>query len=299
MNLVNSLHSALGHPEAFWLVLTSLGRDEVFIVVLALYSWLVNPGGMRQLGLAFSLSYLANTLLKFGFNLPRPFTSDPSVASAAAKATATGPGLPSGHTQQSAALWLGMAWQLATSGRPAPDRKQRWFGVLAVVLVVAVSLSRLVLGVHYLADVLAGLLLGVGFAWLAATRAEWVKKLLVWNIWVPLLALLLAAALPTTAPREYSVGLGLLAGFWLLRRNFSAPSSWPARIGIAAAGLLLVFTVYIGLSVLPQALRDLGVVRALKYGLLVLMAGEGVPRLFRTWMPETDARSSVPGVTKT
>ncbi|MFC6664040.1 hypothetical protein ACFP9V_00815 [Deinococcus radiopugnans] len=30
--------------QPFWLVVTNLGRDEVFIVVLALYTWLWNPG---------------------------------------------------------------------------------------------------------------------------------------------------------------------------------------------------------------------------------------------------------------
>lgn len=286
MSLVNALHSALDHPESLWLALSTLGRDEVFIVILALYSWLVNPGGMRRLGVAFSLSYLSNTLLKYGLNLARPFASDPSVASAAAQAGAGGPGLPSGHAQMSATLWLGMAWQLATAGRGRP-----WIWVLCVALTVLVALSRLVLGVHYPADVLVGLLLGTGFAWLAALRLPWLG----WNVWVPLVALVIAAFLPGGTPREYSAGLGLLAGFWLLRREFLAPATWGARLGVAVTGLVLVFAVYFGLSaVLPQAIRDLGLGRAVRYALLVLMAGEGVPRLLKTWLPQA---SGTPGVT--
>ncbi|MFC4453340.1 phosphatase PAP2 family protein [Deinococcus sonorensis] len=269
MDIVHSLHAALGGPEPLWLALTSLGRDEVFIVVLALYSWLVNPAGMRRLGVAFGLSYLLNSLLKYGLNLSRPFALDPAVASPAAQATGGGPGFPSGHAQLSATLWLGMAAQLG----------RRWFWWVAGVLVLLISLSRIVLGVHYPLDVLGGLLLGGLFAWVA------VSGRFPWNWWVPVLLLVVAAALPASVPREYSVGLGLTAGFWLLRPTFQAPRSWPARIGVAVVGLVLVFAVYFGLSaLLPHAIRDLGGVRAVRYFLLVLMAGEVVPRVLRFWM---------------
>jgi|GEM_PF-974032 len=286
MSLVQTLHSALDHPEGLWLALTTLGRDEVFIVILALYSWLVNPAGMRRLGVAFSLSYLSNTLLKYGLHTDRPFVSDPAVASAAAQAGAGGPGLPSGHAQMSATVWLGIAWQLAASGRGRP-----WIWALCVALTVLVSLSRLVLGVHFLADVLVGMLLGTAFAGLAAARVPWQRwGVLGWNVWVPLTALIVAAVLPGGAPREYSAGLGLLAGFWLLRREFLAPATWGARLSVAVTGLVLVFAVYFGLSAaLPPAVRDAGLGRALRYALLVLMAGEGVPRLLKVWLPQTGA----------
>jgi len=289
MNLVTALHTALDHPESFWLAVTTLGRDEVFIVILALYSWLVNPAGMRRLGVAFSLSYLSNTLLKYGLNLPRPFASDPTVASAAAQAGAGGPGLPSGHAQMSATVWLGMGWQLASSGRGTP-----WLWGLCTAFTLLVALSRLVLGVHYPADVLVGLLLGTAFAWLAAARVPWQRwSLLGWNVWVPLAAVVIAAFLPAGTPREDSAGLGLLAGFWLLRREFLAPTNWGARLGVAVAGLVLVFAVYFGLSaVLPPTIRDSGLGRALRYALLVLMAGEGVPRLLKMWLPRSQMQLS-------
>ena len=276
-DLVRSLHTALDHPESLWLAITLLGRDEVFIVVLALYSWLVNPEGMRRLGVAFSLSYLTNSALKYGLHLPRPFTHDPALASAAARATAGGPGLPSGHAQLSASLWLGMAWQLSELGRG-----RRWLWALSIVVVLLVSLSRLVLGVHYPSDVLIGLLIGVLFAWLAAARLAFLG----WNIWLPLLLLAGSAFLPATAPREFAVGLGLLAGFWLLRSEFAAPTTWAGRLGVALIGLALVFAVYFGLAaVLPHSIRESGLGRALRYALLVLMAGEGVPRLLKFWLP--------------
>ncbi|UBV43407.1 phosphatase PAP2 family protein [Deinococcus taeanensis] len=259
--------------EPFLLAVTNLGRDEVFIVALALYTWLVRPSGGRDLGVAFALSYLLNTALKYGLDLPRPFQVEPGAASAAAQATAGGPGLPSGHAQMSATLWLGMAAQL----RQGPVL------VAAATLVALVSASRLLLHVHYPSDVIVGLLLGGAFALLAA-RAHFPQAQ--WARWVPPLVVLLAAALvPAGSPREVGAGLGLLAGFWAVRPSFAPPRDWATRLLVGALGLVLVFGVYFALGALPEALKDLGLVRALRYALLVLMAVEVVPAVLRRWLP--------------
>lgn len=266
--------------EAFWLAVTTLGRDEVFIVVLALYTWLVRPGGGRDLGVAFAVSYLVNTLLKYGLNEPRPFTSDPGVASAAAKATAGGPGMPSGHAQMAATLWGGIAAQLRVG----------WVWIVAVVLVLLIAVSRLILHVHSPLDVLVGLLLGAVFAGMAArvrfpqgTSLRWVP---------PLVALAVAAFLPSGGPREYAVGLGLFAGFWWARPAFRTPDTAAGRVIVAVVGLLVVFAVYFGLAALPHGIRDLGLVRALRYGLLVVVATEAVPALLRRWLPTAGTRAA-------
>lgn len=259
--------------ETLWLMVTNLGRDEVFIVVLALFTWLVRPQGGRELGVAFALSYLLNTALKYGLNLPRPFTNDPSVASEAARATAGGPGLPSGHSQMSATLWLGIAAQLRSAG----------FTVFAVLLVALIAASRLLLNVHYPSDVIVGLLLGVAFALLAARVHFPQAGLLRWG--VPAVLLLVAAFVPAGAPREFGTGLGLLAGFWASRPTFAPPRDWAGRLIVAVLGLVMVFAVYFALGALPQELKDMGVVRALRYALLVLVATEGVPLALRRWLP--------------
>lgn len=263
--------------ESFWLAVTNLGRDEVFIVALALYTWLLCPRGGRDLGVAFALSFLVNTALKYGLNLPRPFTSDPSLASEAAQATAGGSGLPSGHTQMSLTLWGGMAAQL----------RQPIFTGFALVLVALIALSRLVLHVHFPSDVLVGALLGLVFALWAARGNFPLHAAGRWT--VPALALLAGLLFPH-APRELGTGLGLLAGFWAARPDFSPPRDWTGRLIVAGAGLLVVFAVYLGLGALPVSVKDLAVVRVLRYALLVLVAAEGVPRLLRRWLPRVTSR---------
>jgi undecaprenyl-diphosphatase len=65
---------------------------------------------------------------------------------------------PSGHALGSAALWATVAWLLSTSRAAGVAR------VLALVVPTLVAASRVLLGVHFPSDVVAGLLLG----WLVA-----------------------------------------------------------------------------------------------------------------------------------
>ena len=72
---------------------------------------------------------------------------------------------PSGHSTQAAAAWLALA-AVAVAWLPAgadtPRRRRLLWGGAATVA-VAVALSRVYLGVHWLTDVLAGLALGAGW----------------------------------------------------------------------------------------------------------------------------------------
>jgi len=79
-------------------------------------------------------------------------------------ATAGGASFPSGHTAGSAALYGILVLMCA----PVLTRGWRLLVVVAgTVFVLAVGASRVVLGVHYLSDVVAGLALGL--AWAAGT----------------------------------------------------------------------------------------------------------------------------------
>lgn len=118
-------------------------------------------------------------VLKSIFQLPRPPGATEPVAlqwlpSALAVildsiTTADGPGFPSGHALGSTMVWGGLALVLHRGSL------QTHLGA-ASALVVLISVSRLVLGVHYAVDVVVGIGLGVialgSLYWFASTGSE-------------------------------------------------------------------------------------------------------------------------------
>ena len=83
----------------------------------------------------------------------------------------TGFSFPSGHATLSAALYGFFMYLLY---RMMPTGRKRTAAIAALaLLIVLIAFSRLYLGVHYLSDVLGGLLLGAAFAYLGAV---FVKK---------------------------------------------------------------------------------------------------------------------------
>ncbi|MGA2165049.1 MAG: phosphatase PAP2 family protein [Solirubrobacteraceae bacterium] len=74
----------------------------------------------------------------------------------------TSSSFPSGHATQASAFWLSLV--LAAHAARATPLLTRLLTLAAVLLVAAVAASRVYLGVHYPSDVIAGVLLGTGWA---------------------------------------------------------------------------------------------------------------------------------------
>ncbi|MBX0286904.1 phosphatase PAP2 family protein [Haloarcula salinisoli] len=164
-------------------VLTQLG-DFWFVSTASLLSyWLASAtprlgrGLTRERGAVLvglvATAATVSIALKAVFAFPRP--PNPEIVAAAAElpwpvepfyesvVTGQGYGFPSGHATTTVLVWGGFAWALRVG-----TRRQRYAVAAAVVAVV--SLSRLVLGVHYLVDVVAGAAIAGAVLWLAVTR---------------------------------------------------------------------------------------------------------------------------------
>jgi membrane-associated phospholipid phosphatase len=86
---------------------------------------------------------------------------------------ALGPSFPSGHSSTAAAFFAGAALLL---GRSRSHRARAALTGVAVGVAVAVAMSRVLLDVHWLSDVIAGLLLG--WAWFAVCSMAFGGRLL-------------------------------------------------------------------------------------------------------------------------
>lgn len=135
-----------------WLYLTRhQRRDDVLLV-----------GGLLACGVGLYRG------LKYLFRLPRPgspvIDSEvlPSVIAPLYEgaAHATGYGFPSGHATSAAVVYIGLATVLTVG-----TRRQRF--AVAGAVVTLVGFSRVVLGVHFLVDVVAGVATGTALVALA------------------------------------------------------------------------------------------------------------------------------------
>ncbi len=253
-----------GSLDGVFLLITNLGSEFGYIALLTL-TFMLAPRVGRQLGLWFGVGVAINTAFKYGFNLPRPFTLEPEITSAAAKATAAGPGLPSGHSQNAAFFWGVLAIYIS--------RPIIWVACIVVTLLVA--FSRLYLGVHFLDDVLLGLALGAGMAFIA-TRLE-VGRI---NGIVAFGLLVALGALSALLPEDYGRTFGVLWGFFSASATFTPPAKPLPRVAFALGGLALALALYVGSSLLlPESIKRSGIGNFLRFALLTFAVAELYPRL--------------------
>jgi hypothetical protein len=134
---------------ALFHLLTYLG-DPVTLLLLVTTGYLLAdhlgvPPTRMAAAIALGLGGLTLTLaLKHGFALPRP-----------PGAGTDGFGFPSGHAIGATVVYGGLAGLVAPDDRRVPG--------VAAALVVLVATSRVVVGVHYLVDVVVGVAVGVGY----------------------------------------------------------------------------------------------------------------------------------------
>ena len=156
LNLQNFAQKTIG-LQAFQ-VLTYLGDFYVWVIFAAIYLLYTYFGLRKQLGSAIELGiFLVTTtaltyFTKMVFARPRPNCSGISVYSEDLISSFS---YPSGHVSRAAGAFLVLS------------RGSRTKESLAVIAVFLVSLSRIILGAHYLTDVIGGVFLSLAVQRLA------------------------------------------------------------------------------------------------------------------------------------
>ncbi|MFI6295302.1 phosphatase PAP2 family protein [Nonomuraea sp. NPDC050790] len=293
-----ALQALPGGLEPVMEAVSLFGSEQTFLFLLPILYWCVSPRLGLRLGVVVLGAAASNAVLKLLFHAPRPYWLDARVRPLSLEGTF---GLPSGHAQIAAATWGALA---AAVRRP-------WAWWTAAAAAGLIGLSRVYLGVHFISDVVAGLVLGAAVLLLVLKLEEpavrwWrgmaLSRQLAASALVSVLPLGAAAladapyagwslpaawrqagdvdpaALDTLVAMCGSV-LGMLAGASVMYRLgwFSVSGTLGHKAARWALGSVVVGLVWFGLR---ELLPEHEVLRYLRYALLTLWVQLGAPLTF-------------------
>jgi membrane-associated phospholipid phosphatase len=276
-------------------VLTHLGEETVFMVLTVFIFWCVSKRNGYYLLLVGYAGTICNQCLKLLFRIPRPWVMDSNFTIVeSARAQATGYSFPSGHTQSAVGLFGGIA----------RFTKKKWLRVIAIVLLLVVSFSRLYLGVHTPLDVGVSFLIGTVLVFALYPLMERVDQVpnLLLKIIIGIVVLSGVYVLfvelfpfPADIDTENLAGgvenaykmlgatLGLLVGFLLDNSvvHFDTKAVWWAQLLKLILGLTLLLLIQKGLKAPLLALLHGGqAAGTVRYFLMVFFASGIWPMTF-------------------
>ena len=273
--------------------ITYLGDEVAFLVIALILFWCVDKRkGYYILSVGF-IGTIANQFMKLWFRIPRPWVLDSSLQPMEqALEGAGGFSFPSGHTQTSVGTFGGIAY----------TTKNKLIRIACLVLAVLVPFSRMYVGVHTPMDVGVGAAMAILLIFLVHPFVF--KK--DGKYFPVLMAVMTAMAIAYMCfvelypfpvdidPERLLSGknnaytmLGCLVGLlivyivdekWL---RFPVKGVWWVQIIKIVVGLLLVLAIKSGLKTPLNALFGEFVGRAVRYFLMVIMAGIVWPLSFK------------------
>lgn len=273
--------------------ITYLGDEVAFLVIALILFWCVDKRkGYYILSVGF-IGTIANQFMKLWFRIPRPWVLDSTLQPMEqALEGAGGFSFPSGHTQSSVGTFGGIAYTI----------KNKLIRIVCIVLAVLVPFSRMYVGVHTpmdvgVAAVMAVLLIflvhpfvfkkdGKLFPVLMAIMTAMAVAYLCFVELYPFPADIDPERLLSGKNNAYTM-LGCLVGLlivyivdekWL---RFPVKGVWWVQIIKIVVGLLLVLAIKSGLKTPLNALFGEFVGRAVRYFLMVIMAGIVWPLSFK------------------
>ena len=221
---LNQIHIYAGRWLDFLMVAFTHCGDEIFYILLIPFLfWCVNKRLATIVGLTFLFSTVFNDIIKFAFNKPRP--NPLNLAEGIAQLNnvycpPSSPGFPSGHAQNAVVFWGLLAYTI----------RRRLFSIFAVFMIVAISYSRLYLGVHFFGDVAGGIIIGCMVFTCAVLLIPYFDRL--WNLQL-LSAIIIFVMMPIAVaiafPDDATVkSLGVFSGFSIglivTKNRFGEPS---------------------------------------------------------------------------
>lgn len=276
----------------FMLTVTHLGEETAFLVIALIVFWCVDKyQGYYLLGVGL-LGNLCNQFLKIVCRIPRPWVKDPNfTALEAAIPEATGYSFPSGHSQTA----------VGTFGCIAATQKNKLIRAVCIAFMILVPFSRMYVGVHTPADVLvgSGMALVMIFALkpLLLGKKENISHFFTAMTFLSVAYICFVELYPfpadvdadnlASAVKNGYTFLGCFVGVVIVylvdenKLHFQTDAIWWAQILKALGGLLLVLAVKAGAKPILEAFLPEMPARAVRYCLIVVVAGIVWPLTFR------------------
>lgn len=194
--------------------------------------------------------------------------------------SAQGYSFPSGHSNNAMTMY----------GSTAAVMKKTWIWITAAVIVLLVGISRVIVGVHYPTDVLAGWTMGIVIIVVMSFLQKKVQKR-----WILYLVLVLLASVGWFYCRsnDYFNGFGMMIGFFggvLFEQKFVKFEEthvwWKIILRILAAGGLFVglnklFKLPFPKDLLEEASMTQYIIRTVRYMLVIFLLVGVYPMSFR------------------
>lgn len=235
----------------FFKIVTWFGYTTFYMIFLSVGYWLWSYRSFTRLAVMIAVSGLLNAWLKDFWQDPRPLFP-PSLDAKAAESF----GLPSGHAQISATLWIWLCLEM----------RKGWLWFVGIFTIMLICLSRLYLAVHDVEDILGGLAIA-----LVLITAFWNMPLRKFVSsrrplkWEPLAALVVfQALLITTWSGDHgpggAAGLGGFALAWLIgaelarRAGCRRPEGVLGAAIIGVVGIVGLFALYAGAIKVAEAI---------------------------------------------
>ena len=275
------------------LAITHLGEETAFLAIALIVFWCVDKyEGYYLLGVGL-FGNMANQFLKITCRVPRPWVRDPDFrALEAAIPEAGGYSFPSGHSQTA----------VGTFGCIAATQKNKLVRAVCIAVMILVPFSRMYVGVHTPADVLVGsamalvmifvfrpLMLRGNKCHIRATFAALLLLSVFYLLFVecyPFPAQIDAHNYESAVKNAYTF-VGCFVGVTIVfivdedKLHFDTKAIWWAQLLKIVGGLGLVLAVKAGFKPVLEAFLPVMPARAIRYCLIVLVAGLVWPLTFR------------------
>ena len=156
-NLNEAFYSSNNSVQSIFKAITYLGEPVVFIIIIAIFFLIYNKTYAKTLAYSLLFSYYLNGVFKEVIQDPRPATNVPGPDHGFIEPDY---GFPSGHAQTAVSFWGHVGFEFKDKYE---YKNIQIVPIIMSILIFLIAISRIIIGVHDLQDIIGGLLLGIGF----------------------------------------------------------------------------------------------------------------------------------------